>query len=322
MNKILLTAIAVLVLVGIGVGVFFAQKNMDTSSPATTTQTETTKPRATNGSWVAGNVAVSGNYADADIVTLSDGRKRMYYSIEPEVKGNNLEVYSSLSSDGITWTQEPGTRRTMSTFPDVVTLPNKTFRMYFQNSGVIKSALSSDGLVWNDESGVRIDKNNDLSLVFDNVAAPTLILKDDGTYAMVYRGTINTPYVGEKVPNQNTQLFLWATSADGLSWVKQGLAIDSRNTTLYGLADGPELFTWEDGTIKLSFWSYTGVYWSDFTAGAFSTPEKVFALAESTQMIKFPTPTPGDPVYAKFGSAWYMYYGLHEKGIYYATHSL
>src|SRR3972149_8688477 len=83
----------------------------------------------------------------------------MYYSVEPEVPGNNLEIYSSVSTDGINWTQEEGIRKTMATFPDVVKLPDGTWRMYFQNAGVIKSAVSSNGLSWTDEPGVRISKN-------------------------------------------------------------------------------------------------------------------------------------------------------------------
>jgi len=86
----------------------------------------------------------------------------MYYAIEPEVPGNKLEVYSATSSDGINWVPENGIRRTFTVFPDVIKLPDGTWRMYFQNAGVIKSATSSDGLLWKDESGIRIDlKNNE-----------------------------------------------------------------------------------------------------------------------------------------------------------------
>ena len=241
----------------------------------------------------------------------------MYYAIQPEVMGNNFEVYSSTSTDGKSWTKDPGTRKTMVTFPEVVKLSDGRYRMYFQSGGVIKSAISTDGLTFTDEAGTRIDKTNELGLTFDNVAAPTIYAETD-SFVMVYRGTVNTPYVGEKVPNQNTQILLWATSVDGLTWTKKGLAVDSRNATLYSLADGPELFVWKDGSVKLSFWSYQGVYWSTFEDGAFSTPEKVFALAESTTMNKFPTPTPGDPTYAEFNGVWYMYYG-QKTGIDYAV---
>lgn len=307
----------------VGTGLYFMNsKEEETTKAPIAAKNVTAEPEAVKKTsattWKASGTAVAGTYADADTVKLAENSYRMYYSIQPEVKGNNFEVYSATSTDGKTWTQEAGTRKTMATFPDVVKLADGKYRMYFQSAGIIKSATSTDGLKWTDESGTRIDKANDLSLTFDNVAAPTVMVQADGSYVMVYRGTINTPYVGEMVPNKNTQILLWATSADGLTWAKKGLAVDTRNATLYNLGDGPELFTWEDGSTKLSFWSYTGVYWSSFASGTFGTPEKVYATAESTSMNKFPANTAGDPVYAEFNDVWYMYYG-QQAGIDYAT---
>lgn len=291
-----------------------------TETAATTETTEKEEGETGETTWTEVGAAVSGSYADADTVKLADNSYRMYYGIQPEVQGHNFEIYSSTSTDGVTWKPETGARKTMATFPDVVTLPDGTFRMYFQSAGLIKSAKSTDGLKWTDETGTRIDKTNDLSLTFDNVAAPTVIQQADGTYVMVYRGTIDTPYVGETVPNKDTQILLWATSPDGLTWTKKGLAVDTRNTTLYGLGDGPELFVWEDGTTQLSFWTYTGVYWSKFDGKTFSTPTKVFERIKATAMNKFPADTAGDPVYAKFNNVWYMYYG-QKTGIFYAKAS-
>lgn len=325
MNKyVLWLGVGVLVVVIGGLlflGLFVATKQKtktESVTPVTSTDTkkEAVSPELT---WTATGVAVPGKFADADTVKLAENSYRMYYSIQPEVKGNNFEVYSATSTDGKTWTQEAGTRKTMATFPDVVKLSDGRFRMYFQNAGVIKSAISTDGLKFTDETGTRIDKINAFGFTFDNVAAPTVLSAKEGDI-MVYRGTINVPYSGEPVPNKNTQLLLWATSTDGLNWSKEGgwLAIDSRNTTLYGLADGPELFYADDGSMKLSFWSYLGVYWSDLTSdGGFSAPKKVFALAESSPQNKFHAATPGDPVYAQFNSVWYMYYGRPD-GINYA----
>ncbi len=326
--KIFLIVLAVLVV--LGGGAVFWLYGMDKSAPveeSSTTQTSTpastsTTPATTStakssGTWKQVGPAVSGSFADADTVKLAENSYRLYYAIQPEVVGNKFEVYSATSTDGKTWTQESGTRKTSATFPEVVKLVDGKFRLYFQSGGVIKSAMSTDGLTFTDEAGTRIDKINDLGLTFDNVAAPTVLSLTDGTFVMVYRGTINTPYAGEKVPNPNTQILLWATSTDGLTWTKKGMAIDSR-IILYGLADGPELFVSDDDSIKLSFWSYQGVYWSTFANNSFSAPEKVFAIAESTKLNKFPTPTPGDPTYAKFNGAWYMYYG-QKDGIYYAT---
>ena len=101
--------------------------------------------------WQMGGVAIAGKYADADVVDLENGNYRMYYSLEPEVAGFNGQVYSALSSDGISWTQETGTRKEGATFPSVIKLPDGRYRMYFQNAGVIKSAISSDGLAWQEE---------------------------------------------------------------------------------------------------------------------------------------------------------------------------
>ena len=323
MNKTYWLLVGLVAVLAIGIGVYFTQADKVTTgstenqdAPAVTT-TDTDNQSIVATTWEVGGVAVKGTFADADTVKLTENNYRMYYGIQPEVKGNNFEVYSATSTDGKTWTQEAGTRKTMATFPEVIKLADGTFRMYFQSAGVIKSAKSTDGLKFTDEAGTRIDKSNDLGLTFDNVAAPTVIVKDDGSFIMVYRGTVNEQYGTEPTPNKNTQLLLWATSTDGLTWVKKGLAVDSRNSTLNGLTDGPELFVWRDGKTILSYWSYTGVYWSSFNGETFGEPEKVFALAESTATNKFPAKTAGDPVYAEFNKVWYMYYGQPD-GINYA----
>lgn len=321
MKKIWWILIAVLVL-AIGGAIWWSMTNRDQEMPATTASNPaSSSTESKDTTWQVGGFAIKGNYADADLVKLADSSYRMYYSIEPEVPGNKLEMYSATSTDGVTWTQEAGTRKTMATFPDVVTLPDKTFRLYFQNAGVIKSATSTDGLKWTDEVGTRIDATNDLNLIFDNVAAETVLPLSDGTYLMVYRGTINTVYSNE-TPNKNTQLLLWATSVDGLSWTKKGIAIDSRNSTLEGLTDGPELFNL-DGKIQLSFWSYSGVYWTTYKDSSFSTDYKNVYQGENVNpMAKYPPNPPGDPAYATFGSKMFMYYGAHQEGIKYATRSL
>lgn len=331
MDKRVLILISVIVVALVAGGVVFmmlqkpqqqavtsTQSTASTKNSTTTPSTTTATKIPTTLTWKATGTAVAGKFADADTVKLADGGYRMYYGVQPEVAGNHLEIYSATSADGVSWKQESGTRKTMATFPDVVKLADGTFRMYFQSAGVIKSATSTDGLSFTDESSTRIDTTNDLGVTFDNVAAPTVLFQSDGTYLMVYRGTIKQQYGTEPTPNKDTQILLWATSTDGLSWTKKGVAVDSRNTTLYGLADGPELFTADDGTVTVSFWSYTGVYWSKVSSGSFSTPEKVFALVEGTPQNKFPAETPGDPVYAKFGNTWYMYYGRPD-GINYAV---
>src|SRR3989344_7186129 len=126
-----LEVIIILVLLGvIGFGawkVYSSRSNKSSSGPA---NTSTNAPTQSSKAWQSGGQAVAGNYADADAVNLGGGKYRLYYSIEPEVTGNKLEVYSATSSDGIKWLEEPGTRKTMATFPDVVKLSDGRYRMY------------------------------------------------------------------------------------------------------------------------------------------------------------------------------------------------
>lgn len=268
--------------------------------------------------WQEGDVVVAGKYADADVVNLGDGQWRMYYSAEPETQNFNGQMYSAVSADGLTWTQEDGERMTQATFPDVVKLADGTWRMYFQRGQTIKSATSPDGLTWTDETGDRVDAT-ETGFTLDNVAAPTTIQLPDDSWIMVYRGMIDEPYqTSEHVPNSNTQLLFYATSPDGLTFTKQGVAVDSRNDTLYGLTDGPEWVSWDNGELRLSFWSYSGVYHSVYSNGTFS--QAVFDWSNSTNANnKFPPNPPGDPTYANVDGTWYMYYGAHTQGIYYAV---
>lgn len=266
--------------------------------------------------WTYGGPAIGGNYADSDFVDLGNGKYRMYYAIEPEVPGNKLEVYSALSSDGINWAPESGVRRAFTVFPDVVNLPDGTWRMYFQNDGVIKSAKSADGLKWDDESGTRIDASNGLGLQFDRVAGPTTIF-DGNNYIMVYSGAIPGRY--KDAPGNTMGVLMWATSSDGLKFEVQGMALDSRNDEYYGWADTPDLVRWDDGTIHMFFWGYFGIYESTFTGDGFTGPVMVYEAKDEDPMHRFPSSPPGDPTLGKIGEKWFMYYGQHTRGIFYAT---
>jgi len=274
----------------------------------------------TSEQWESGKLVIPGNFADADIVKLSDGTYRIYYGIEPEVPGNNLEVYSATSSDGKMWKQDTGTRKTQSVFPDIVRTHDGKWRMYFQQQSLIKSAKSNDGLKWTDEPGIRIDSANPFGLQFEAVVAPTTLLLDDNTYLMVYSGRINKKYDvnGAKVPNNDMRVLVWATSIDGLSWNKKGIALDARNPVLEGFADGPDLVHWDDGTIRLYFWGYKGIYYSTFENGKFAEPV-IIIKPPNPQNYLYPSNPPGDPTLIKIGMSWHLYYGIWKNGIFYTT---
>ncbi len=267
--------------------------------------------------WKLGGIAISGTYADAEIVDLGNGQYRLYYSVEPEVPGNKLELLSSTSSDGITWKKEEGVRKEFATFPDVVKLPDGKFRLYFQNTGVIKSAISQDGLTWADESGVRID-SSESGFNIENVGAQTTMQLDDGTYLMVYRGAINQKYA-QDVPNSITTLLFYATSADGINFQKKGIAFDSRTSEFKGWTDGAEWVKWDNNEMRLYFWSYAGIYHITYKHGIFSKDAVFDYTTSNDPRAQFPEKPPGDPTLAKINSKWFMYYGQHPS-IYYATY--
>jgi hypothetical protein len=296
-----------IVLLGAGVASYRLFFSNPTTTPNISPQSEST--------WKEIGSAIPGQYADADVVELGNGNFRMYYSVEPEVPGNKLEMYSSISTDGINWVKEAGIRKEFSTFPDVIKLPDGKFRLYFQNMGVIKSAISDDGLTWVDEPGVRIDKNES-GFNLENVGAQSTTQLSDGTYIMVYRGAENKPYGTEKLPNQTTSLDFYAVSQDGLNFSKKGIAFDTRNNTLKGFADGAEWVKWDEEQLRVYFWSYRGIYHVTYQNGSFSKPEFDFSNDPDTQM---PPSPPSDPTLTKINSTWFMYYGQHTKGIYYAT---
>lgn len=270
----------------------------------------------TQQSWQLQGLAVIGHFADPEIVSLDDGTFRLYYSIEPEVAGNKLELYSARSSDGIHWEQEEGTRKEFATFPGIIRLPNGQFRLYFQNSGVIKSALSSDGLLWTEEEGVRIDIEEE-EFKLENVGASTTVQLSDGTYIMVYRGVIEERY-SSTVPNDITSLFFFATSLDGLHFEKKGIAVDSRNDVFEGWLDGAEFVQWDE-ELRLYFWSYSGIYHTSFNDGLFSS-DYVLDISPSSSGQQYPGTPPADPTLVEIDGTWFLYYGQHQNGIYYATY--
>src|SRR3989344_8858859 len=305
--------ISIIVIAVVGILIISLTKSQQIMSGEKETQLQV--EQAQQATWQFNSIAIAGTYADAEIVDIGSCNYRMYYSVEPEVPGNKLELFSSTSIDGIKWNKEEGIRKEFATFPDLVKLPDGRFRMYFQNAGVVKSAISQDGLIWNDEAGIRIDKSES-GFSIDNVGAQTTMQLDDGTYIMVYNGAINQRY-SQEVPNSITALLFYAISEDGINFKKKGIALDSRNSEFNGWINSPEWVKWDNNEIRLYFWSYKGIYHITYRDGSFSQ-NAVFDYTTDTR-TPFPANPPGNPTLAKINGEWFMYYGQHTKGIYYAT---
>jgi predicted GH43/DUF377 family glycosyl hydrolase len=282
--------------------------------PSPLEQAKTT-PKTIKLKWESGGIVLAGNYADPEVVKVNEKEYRMYFGKSPESlkEGERPKIYSAISSDGITWREETGIRLEFATFPDVIKLPDGRWRMYFQSAGEIKSAISNDGLTWQVEPGVRIGQGGHNNLDDYGVGASTTVRLNDGSYLMVYRTEKHQKFC-EFSPNPSSFFLFYAVSKDGLNFEKKGLVFDSRNDIFCDLLDGPELVLWDDGSIHLFFWSHKGVYESIFENETFSEPELVFPSVPGN-------PPPADPTVIKVKDKWFMYYGQHQKGIFYAIYS-
>jgi hypothetical protein len=278
---------------------------------------ETSEPSVTPSSSTSedpGVQIISGKYADPDIVQLADGSWKMFFGVEPEVDGNEFEIFSATSEDGFEWTVEETEILTMSTFPDVVELDDGSYRMYLQKAAEIYSAISSDGSSFEMESGVRIFQNGEYDS--DGVAAPSVLHLDDGTWLMVFRASDVGAFQPTSINTTTTTLIL-AQSSDGLTWERGEVVVDSRQDPFDGYVDGPELFYNLDADIELRFWT-SGVSDDWETSGHYkmisSDGGSTWSDYEHVSTI-----LGGDPTYAIISDVLYMYYTVHTDGVYLKT---
>lgn len=133
---------------------------------------------------------------------LDDGRIRLYYS-----KQDDRNIYSAISSDGLSFTEEAGVRLVLGApgdpdeggmiHPVIVKLPDGSLKLYYdalgqggnfpENSNGIMSAGSTDGLTFVKDKGVRIRANSKpigfVHLVFSSFAE-----FEDGLYKLYFTG--------------------------------------------------------------------------------------------------------------------------------------
>jgi hypothetical protein len=167
------------------------------------------------------------------VIGLPSGTYRMYYTdvlLEHYPLGS--VVKSAISTDGLTWTRESGTRvgygdggeTDHAGSPEVVVLSDETYRMYYANTfydeGIddyrtrFLSAVSTDGLLWTKEPGIRLDYGG----TYDSIRMEhiDIVKLPAGKYRMYYSGYDGTHY-----------RILSAITADGLVWTKEaGVRVD------------------------------------------------------------------------------------------------
>lgn len=114
--------------------------------------------------WVIeGTITISGaaeaniTFVDPDLLLLPDGRIRLYaYNIQTD--RSEHAIVSAISSDnGKTFSLEEGVRFTSTKMwdPNVIILPDGSYRMYYNGDDAIRSATSQDGLAFTADDGER-----------------------------------------------------------------------------------------------------------------------------------------------------------------------
>jgi hypothetical protein len=176
---------------------------------------------------------------------------RLYYPQPQPIRSTDpiANMISSSSKDGLTFTKDTGivlaprSKEYYVEGPTVFQLPDKSWRMYF-NENTVAAAMQRDGEIWGASSpdGVTWTRDEKVTMQADEVESdkiqapwkqllhPFVLSNPKGGYIMFY--------------NSHSELFA-ATSTDGLTWEKIG------DIGIHG-ADIDGYFQ-DDGTIRVFY---------------------------------------------------------------------
>ena len=153
--------------------------------------------------------------ADTDIAQLPDGRLRLYHlghagSAQPS-------LLSAISSDGLHFTPEPGTRCNLFACiggqPGLVALPDGGWRLYFNHPDGFYSAVTQDGLTFTADPGVRLRFADFPVRPGMEVTGAHVTKAKEGGWRMYF----SERFAGIPQPGPRPRVFS-AHSADLLSW--------------------------------------------------------------------------------------------------------
>lgn len=186
-----------------------------------------------------------------------------YYPGSQPVKPSDppANIYKATSSDGVTFKKSttalvaPSDSSHYLEGPTVFQLPDKTWRMYFnenttasgnQRDGIIWGASSSDGTTWTRDSVSTIEATTEGSdQPWKQVLHPFVLANPKGGYIMLY--------------NSHSEVYA-ATSTDGKMWTKIGkVGIHGADVDGYFQADGTIRVYYGDFSEATQGVVYTGV---------------------------------------------------------------
>ena len=172
------------------------------------------------------DLGAGGQWDDADVhspsVILDGATYKMWYV---GYDGSDYRIGYATSADGITWAKQGmvldlgagGEWDDFLLHSPTVILDGATYKMWYTGhdgaSFSIGYATSADGITWA-KQGMVLDVGAGGEWDDDGVQSPSVIL-DGATYKMWYGG------------DDGTKLSIgYATSADGITWAKQGMVLD------------------------------------------------------------------------------------------------
>lgn len=213
--------------------------------------------------WTKEKDGVIAGAATGRAVTLSNG-VRFYYPGTQPIKPSDppADMYSAFAADGLNFTKDPG--KALSPIdtahyvegPTVFQLPDKTWRMYFnensiaagnQRDGIIWGASSPDGITWTRDTVPTLEANatESANQPFKHVLHPFVLANPKGGYIMFY--------------NAHSEVYA-ATSTDGLKWNRIGkVGIHGADVDGYFQSDGTIRVFYGDFSEATQGVVYTGV---------------------------------------------------------------
>ena len=211
-----------------------------------------------------------------NVIAVPEGGYRMYYySGAPERRDEGVMgcIVSSFSPDGTAWSKEAGIRidahapdaenRTLC--PDVVTLPEGGYRMYYQAYGarersVILSSFSADSVHWEHEAGVRFAVHD------AECGSPRCMPLEDGNWRLYCHAYPNNPK-GSGIETGNH--IISAIAADGLAFEKEpGVRIEQEQRLEDFAVYAAEVLRLSNGSYRMYYagWSHNPVEGRIFSA--------------------------------------------------------
>lgn len=232
-----------------------------TAPSATPTPTPSGSPWVTEGVRLTNaDVGFSGVLADATALQLRDGRWRMFFFTGGAYR-------SAVSSDGLAFTMESGTRLPEAGQSRVLRLDDGRVRMYFIWRGGISSGISSDeGMTFTIEPGERVSA---AAAGLPALSGPGIARTRDGRWRM-YFSELPRPGAGPRPISIRS-----ASSSDLLTWsMDVGVRIGA-GATLSGSAEHPSAIANTDGSVSLFYFrnNPTAIWTSTSTDGHTFTSE-------------------------------------------------